>query len=129
MRGVKPLKETTIKQFEDKFDFHFCPEIRQFLLQNNAGSSNGSIFTTKMMRTFSCLYDFSENATSNSAWEINRRLRNRIGEKRIIIGKDVQKNYICVERNRREQKIVVWSHVSNEFDPCLMPTSEALALL
>lgn len=129
MRGVKPLSEKTISDFEAKFSFHIDPTLRDFLLMNNGGSSSGYIYTQAMQRTFSSFLDFEDRTSPNGAWEINRRLRNQIGEKRIIIGRDSYKNYICVERNRQKQKIVVWSHATNQFDPCLHPIPTFLAFL
>jgi hypothetical protein len=129
MRGVKPLNESILQAFEEKFDFHFTTKMRQFLLLNNGGVSSGAFYTVAMQRTFSSLLDFEDKTSPSGAWAINRRLRKQIGEKRIIIGMDSQKNYICVERNRREQKIVVWSHVTNMFDSCLHDIPSFLSFL
>lgn len=120
-RGVRPIESAVIREFESHFHFRIQPHIRQYICDNNAGIPSPGCFPTIVReRKMERLLDFDNRTAANSAWAVNSRLRNKIGSKRIIIGTDISGNFICIERNYKEQYIVVWSHVSGQFERCLL---------
>lgn len=119
-RNIRPVEEKTIANFEKEFRFHLEPSLRQFLIDHNNGAPSPGTFTTTIReRRLEQFLDFSDVTSVRGAWELNRRLRERIGPKRIIIGVDANSNFVCVERDHKQQYIVVWSHVSGCFERCL----------
>lgn len=118
-RNIKKADEKAMSQFERHFDFAICDNLRGFLIEHNGGSTTPCAFQTdRAERKLVRLFDFSQ--PTSSAWEINERLRDQIGTKRIIIGADQKGNFVCVEREYSRQTIVVWSHVSGLFESCLL---------
>lgn len=120
-RFVIPIKSQTLSDFENHFDFRFNETLRGFILDHNGGSPEAGVFhTTVRVRRIGRLLDFSDKSTPDGAWSFNERLRDKLTDKRIIIGIDAKNNFVCVERHYKHQKIVVWSHVSGEFEDCLL---------
>lgn len=120
-RNKKPLEDATLAEFEKKFKFRIDKDLRGFLLLHNAGSPTPGTFPTSAReRKLETFLDFSDKNSSHGAWAINKRLRDKIGEKRIIIGKDNTGNFICLERRYVNQNVVVWSHINNEFEASLI---------
>lgn len=125
--NTKQIPTATLREFETAFSFRINDRLRSFLLEHNGGATySGSFFvniegTNKTKeRCMDCLLDFSDRRSPDGAWEVNRRLRSKIGAKRIIIGRDKSNNLICLERDYKEQYIVVWSHITRSFDRCLL---------
>lgn len=119
-RNRRPILSAQLSGFETKFGFRICGPMRTFLLENNAGFPTPGLFpTTVRERKLSFLLDFSNTSHPDGAWAINARLRNQIGPKRIIIGRDTLGNYVCIEREHKQQRIVLWNHVTNDFELCL----------
>lgn len=116
-RGIKPLHKLLLKDFETAFQFNITPVFREFLLEHNGGMPTSGIFPTVVKeRKIAKLLDFSDRYSTAGAWAINRRLRSQIGDKRIIIGKDSLGNFICLERYYKRQSIVLWNHLTGEFE-------------
>lgn len=120
-RSIKPLTSLQLRQFETTFQFNIQQDMREFLLTHNAGIPSSAIFPTKskewnMVR----LLDFSDSHSTKGAWAINKRLKDKVGDKRIIIGIDRIGNYICLERHYRHQDVVVWVHHTEQFEPSLL---------
>lgn len=119
-RSIKTLSNQELRDFEDEFRFNINPVFREFLLEHNSGRPMPGTFpTVTMERRLATLLDFSDRNAKGEAWSINKRLRRMIGEKRIIIGVDPMVNYICLERDHKQQKIVFWNHLNGEFEECL----------
>lgn len=120
-RYIIPVSQGAITEFEQKFLFRIRSPFREFLIDHNNGiPSNGSFPTEKRERKLAQFLDFSDRNPSNGATAINQRLREQIGEKRIVVGRDRSGNLVCLERNYKEQYIVVWSHISGEFERSLL---------
>lgn len=120
-RNTTPVTNRVIKEFEDAFKFRINPDLRGFLMEHNGGSpGNGTFPTTVRERCLDHLLDFSDKSTNRGAWKINKRMREDIGPKRIVIGKDIQGNFVCLERNYQEQFIVVLSHISETYERSLL---------
>lgn len=119
-RTTVPIEDRTLSQFEKHFHFRIQEDLRGFILDHNGGFTTPCVFPTNVKsRKFIQMLDFSPS-NPDGAWAVNERVRERIGEKRIVIGLDQKKNFVCVERNYKQQQIVVWSHVSGDFEPCLL---------
>lgn len=120
-RGIRPLSNLLLRDFEKTFNFNISPVFRQYLLDHNGGTPTPGIFPTIVKeRKVAKVLDFSDRYSANGAWSINRRLRDQIGEKRIIIGKDSLGNFLCLERNYRKQYIVLWNHLTGDFEESLL---------
>lgn len=116
-RDTLPVTYTAFNSFEQQFHFKIQEPFREFLMDHNNGiPSDGEILTVKGTTRIARFLDFSGLIQTNSAWEINKRLRPLIGPKRIVVGKDRSDNYICLERSHKEQYLVIWSHITGEFD-------------
>jgi len=108
-------------EFEKEFDFRFRPDLRTFLCDHNAGKPKSGIFPTSVKeRQIRKLYNFADKSSKNEAWEVNKRMRECLGPKRIAIGVDTTGNIICVERHYSHQEIKVYNHASREFEDCLL---------
>lgn len=128
--GIRPLSKQQLTDFEKKFNFNVTPVFRTFLLEHNAGIPNSAIFpTTVKERRLVRLLDFADRQAPTGAWAINQRLRNEIGEKRIIIGMDSLDNFVCLERYYRRQSIVLWNHLTGGFEESLLDISAFLRVI
>ena len=126
-RWIRPLHKLLLRDFETAFQFNITPVFREFLLEHNAGVPTSGIFpTTVKERKIAKLLDFSDRYSVKGAWAINKRLREQIGEKRIIIGKDSLGNFICLERHYKHQTVVVWNHLTGEFEESLLDIAALL---
>ena len=124
-RDIIPVSNTEIASFEQQFQFRIRSPFREFLIDHNNGiPSGGTIITQRRERKLAQFLDFSDSIPANSASAINKRLREQIGPKRIVVGRDRSGNLVCLERDYQEQYIVVWSHITGEFERSLqeMPT-------
>ena len=111
------MPKLLLKDFETTFQFNITPMFREFLLEHNGGAPASGVFPTAVKeRKLARMMDFSDRYSVRGAWAINRRLRGQIGEKRIIIGIDSLDNFICLERHYRHQTVVVWNHLTGEFE-------------
>lgn len=119
-RDIIPVSHTNIADFEQHFQFRIRSPFREFLIDHNNGiPSDGAFNTEKRERKIAQFLDFSGAVASNDAWTLNKRLRDQIGSKRIVVGRDKSGNLICLERDYQEQYIVVWSHITGEFERSL----------
>lgn len=126
-RNITELQEDMLQEFEKHFSFLLHGTLHAFLLTHNYGCPSPGRFPTDIKdRKISSLLDFSSKTGDRSAWAVNERLRKQIGPQRIIIGIDSLGNYICVERKYQEQRIVLWNHITNCFEPCQWEISEFL---
>lgn len=117
--SISPLSDDQLSDFEQKFRFKIQTDLRLYLLEHNNGRKLPDPFpTTGRKYQFAYFLDFSGPETIGGAWEVNKRLRKRIGAKRIILAKDSSENWICLERDHKEQYIVVWSHITGNFERC-----------
>lgn len=115
-RNCIPLDPNTFSTFEKAFAFRVAEPLRNFLLTYNGGKTHQCTLTTAVKeRRVAALLDFSEGG---NAWEINRRMRKILGERYIVIGIDHSENFICVQRELRQQRLAVWNHVSGELELC-----------
>ena len=120
-RNVFPIESATLSAFEKKFHFNIQSPLREYLLEHNNGiPSPGTIPTVVRERHLVQLLDFRDPNNPKGAWATNARLRSEIGPQRIIIGTDISGNFVCLERDYQEQYIVVWSHISNNFERSLL---------
>ena len=116
-----PVSEEAMRNFELHFRFRINKNLRLFLMDHNGASCYpGSFPTEKTTRNLATLLDFSDETAPKGAWAVNKKLRNFLGPNRIIIGQDQKCNHVCIEKDRNRQKIVVWSHISNQFEECLL---------
>lgn len=119
-RSIKPLSSQNLRDFEDEFRFNINPVFRNFLLEHNNGTPiPGAFPTITMERKITRFFDFADRYSKGEAWWVNKRLKNVIGPKRIIIGFDPMLNWICLERDHKRQYIVFWNHLNGEFEECL----------
>lgn len=103
-----------LKLFEDHFDFHINPPLRDFLLTYNGGKTRQCSLPTHVReRRIESLLDFSKE---ESAWATNRRMRRMLGEKVIVIGTDRSGNFLCVRRDLRKQTLAIWNHITNTLE-------------
>lgn len=120
-RNIIRLEEPMLTKFENKFKFNFQEDLRGFILDHNGGTRTPAPFpTAERERKLTRLLDFSNPESSTGAWTLNQRLSSQLGDKRIIIGADQKGNFICVQRHLKQQSIVLWSHVSGDFEDCLL---------
>ena len=120
-REIRPLASEQLSDFEREFDFKINPDFREFLLDHNNGAPAGVYIPTRTKkRRIHKFLDFADHSSSEGAWAVNLRLREEVGEKRIIFGVDALGNFLCLERNYRKQKVVLWNHLTDEFEPCLL---------
>lgn len=120
-RGIRPLSNQLLRDFESTFHFNINPVFRQYILDHNGGVPVPGIFpTVRKERKMARLLDFSDRSSATGAWAINQRLRDQIGDKRIVIGTDELGNFLCLERHYRSQRIVLWNHLTEEFEECLL---------
>lgn len=118
-RNIHLLTDLEMRHFEEHFAFTVTPPLRQFLIDHNGGyPSSGSFPTVVRERKLEYLLNFAD-PSSRGAMEINRRLRKHLGPKMIVIGCDDLGNYVCVQRDYKQQNIVLWNHVTNMYEPCL----------
>ena len=111
-----PIESETLKRFETAFNFTIQSPLRGFLLSHNAGRTRQcSLTTTVKERRLAALMDFSEGG---NAWQINRRLRKKLGNKIIVIGTDRSDNFLCVRRTLRKQEFVIWNHITDTLEEC-----------
>ena len=119
--GIRPISSAELTAFEDHFDFRITPVFRTWLLEHNAGfPKNIELPTTKRMREFRRVLDFSNRTGKLEAWKCTERCRDSLGSTRIPFGFDAGGNFVCLERHYRHQQIVVWNHITDEFEPCLL---------
>ena len=117
--NISPITNTQMNLFESHFSFRIDPPLRDFLLEHNGGSPTSCIFPTNIRnREIAYLLDIRESRSDKSAWTVNQRVRRLIGPKRLVIGVDSLGNFICVEREYKQQEIVLWNHVTNAFEKC-----------
>lgn len=115
--NLSPITNTQMNLFESHFSFRINPPLRDFLLDHNGGTPTPGIFPTNIRnREIAYLLDFRESRSDKSAWTVNQRVRRLIGPKRLVIGVDSLGNFICIEREHKQQEIVVWNHVTNKFE-------------
>lgn len=109
-----PINSDTLKAFETSFDFAINAPLRDFLLVHNGGKTRVcSLTTTVKERRLASILDFTPGG---NAWEINRRLRKKLGKKLLAIGMDKSDNYLCVQRNLRKQTLVIWNHITDSLE-------------
>ena len=120
-RNIIPCTSADLTAFEKKFKFTIQDPFRIYLLEHNSGiPSPGTIPTASRERRIAQLLDFRNSSNPKGAWETNLRLRDQIGSKRIVVGLDSSGNFICLERDYQEQYLVVWSHISGNFERSLL---------
>lgn len=119
-RNVSEISNTQMNLFESQFSFRINPPLRDFLLCHNGGSPSPGIFpTTVRNREIAYLLDIADAKSEKGAWAVNRHVRRLITPKRLVIGVDTLGNYVCIEREHKQQQIVLWNHVTNAFEACL----------
>lgn len=119
-RGLKPVSEQDMRDFESAFQFHFAVPLRGFLLEHNAGIPLHGDFPVKSkQRRISYLLDIADRNTNLGAWAVNNRVGKKTGPKTIVIGVDTLGNFVCVQRHYRQQSIVLWNHLTGEFEESL----------
>ena len=119
-RNTYPLTSVQLKNFETAFAFNITLVFRDFLMEHNGGvPTPGTFPTSGSNRRIQRFLNFYENISPSGAWAINRRLREKIGPKRIIFGVDSLGNFLCLERSYKRQFVVLWNHLTGEFEPCL----------
>ena len=129
-RNIIPLEDSTLRKFEEVFDFNINRYFREFLLEHNGGIPSPGIFpTVARERKIARILDFSQKSSSRGAWAVNARLRDQLGPKRIVVGVDSAENFICIERKYKRQRIVVWSHVTGDFEECILDIPSFLQVL
>lgn len=126
-KDIKPISAQAIEEFENHFHFSISKDLQLFLREHNAGFNIGATFPVVLADGITVKYiqldrffDFSEKAGPQGAWAVNKRVRNQIGKKRIVIGRDRKNNLICLERDYSHQYIVVWSHITMAFERCIL---------
>ncbi len=121
-RGIKPISTVELREFENAFRFRITPVFREYLLEHNGGIPTPGIFPTEANRNrkMQRLLDFTDRYTVQEAWSVNTRLQEAIGEKRIVIGTDTVGNFICLEREYKRQYIVLWNHLTDQFERSLL---------
>lgn len=113
-----PVDSDTLKCFEDTFDFHINPPLRDFLLTYNGGKTRQCTIPTSVReRRMEAILDFSDE---ENTYSINRRMRRLLGNKIIVIGTDRSGNFLCVQRDLRKQEFVIWNHITNTLEPCAL---------
>lgn len=115
-----------IEQFEDAFRFLFPPEFRAYLTDlNGARGSQIEIPTTSGYRSVTGILDFRKayQLEHNSAWNMNRIMRQIRSEKRVVFGR-AGRHLLCMERNRRNRSIVLWNHATQKFEPVTVSVEE-----
>ena len=120
-RHTLPLDNLTLSEFERTFSFRIEPVFRSFLLEHNCGCVTPGVFSTvKCERKLWQLLNFADRTGTDGAWAINKRLQEQLGPMRIVVGLDIKGNFVCLEREHKRQKIVVWSHLSGEFEESIL---------
>ena len=115
-----PITSNTLKAFETSFDFVINAPLRDFLLDHNGGKTRLCSLTTMVKeRQLASILDFT---SGGNAWEINRRLRKRLGKKILAIGMDKSDNFLCVQRNLRKQTLVIWNHITDSLEESVNET-------
>ena len=125
---MRHLPESKLREFEKEFQFVFHPDLRFFLLLYNGGSTSAVIPTVEKRgertiqhnRIFSRLFDFSTKVGVRSAWALNQRLRPILGDHLVVIGEDMNHNYICVSNREYKQTVCILSHVSGKLEESVM---------
>ena len=113
-----PIESEVLTAFEEYFDFHINPPLRDFLLTHNGGKTRHCNIPTNMReRRMDSILDFSKE---DSAYAITRRMRRILGNKIIVIGKDRSDNFLCVQRDMRKQNFVIWNHITNALEECTL---------
>ena len=119
-----PVAAEGLRSFEEAFRFKIDSDFKQYLAERNGGMPMDGRFPTAVKeRKLAQLLDFTDMRSNNGAWAVNKRMRKRIGVKRIVIGIDPANNYICLERNYREQFVVVYNLWSCDFERSLLDLS------
>lgn len=128
--GIKPLSRQSLTDFEKTFKFNINPVFREYLLDHNGGIPTPGTFVTAVKeRKIDRLLDFSDRYSPAGAWAVNHRLRDEIGEKRIIIGTDSMGNFICLERDYKKQRFVLWNHLTGNYEENIMDISAVLRVI
>lgn len=129
-RNTVSISSAQLRDFETRFKFKIDPIMREYLIDNNSGHiADGSFQTTSRMRRLERFLNFADRNSPDGAWSINERLRPVIGKNRIIIGIDVTGNYVCLEKSGSKQQIVVWSHITGDFEQSLLDIPALLRTL
>lgn len=122
-RNTQPLSWDAMHDFEKAFHFRIDATMKEFLMANNAGYPTPGLFpTTTKERKLKRLLNFADTESEQEAWKINLRVREKIGEKRIVFAVDDNGNFLCLEREYMHQRIIVWSHITGTFEDCLLET-------
>lgn len=117
-RNITPIKESELAEFEQKFHFQIDNTFKEFLMEHNNGiPSDAVIPTTERSRVIRKIYDFR---ATGDAWATNTRLKKILGNKVIVFGEDLNRNFLCLCRDRKYQRITVWTHISNQMEECIM---------
>ena len=78
-RGIIPLSNASLKEFENTFHFNIDTSLREYLLEHNGGIPTfGTFPTAGKERKIARILDFSDRDLADGAWAVNRRLRNRM---------------------------------------------------
>lgn len=118
-RNITPITDAQMSAFEKNFDFRIAQPLREFLIDHNGGAPTPGTFpTTVRERKLEYFLDFSD-LSYKGAWGINQRVRKHIGPKMLVIGIDFLGNYVCIQREYKQQEIVLWNHVTNNYEKCL----------
>ena len=115
-----------IEQFEEAFRFLFPPAFRSYLMElNGARGSQILIPTDLAQRPVTAILDFRKGCQvgSESAWNMNRIMRQIRSEKRVVFGRS-GRHLLCMERNRRDRNIVLWNHITQKFEPVTVSVEE-----
>lgn len=111
-----PITSETLKRFETAFHFNINIPLREFLMCHNDSKIRHCDLTTNVKeRRIATILNFAEGG---NAWAINRRMRKLLGNKYIVIGTDRTDNFLCVRRNKMEQSLVIWNHITNTIEEC-----------
>ena len=131
---IQMVDTTAIEKFEESFDFRIPVEFREFLYEHNGAQASEIPFPTeKGIRNLTQILDFrvkQENRSDSAscAWDTNLRMRPILTRRRICFGK-AGRHLICMERQRRDRKIVVWNHITQKFEPSELSVDEFIRTL
>lgn len=124
-------KTDSLEEFEKKFRFTMPENFKEFLFYNNGASVTGVALPTPAGERFiTQLLNFDADDKSvivSSAWAVNQRLRSILDARHIIVGM-CNSHFLCMERDQRQRKLVIWNYLTQKFEPVNLSIEEFLKL-
>lgn len=112
--------EELLEAFERKFYFRIPEGLKKFLCACNGGQpvppAPGAAYNTSIgERSIRHLLSFNPDDAMN-AWDVNRKMRETLGPRRIAFAVDNKGDLLCLQRDHKQRSLVMWSFQTFRFE-------------